>query len=89
MLIPPEPCSSVQRQIACLQLLDRGLVTLDDPALIETHLPELGSLRVLKGYKDSADGEGKEEPIWEEPKTKITLRMLLSHTSGTPTTPPL
>jgi hypothetical protein len=81
----------VQRQIACLQLLDRGLVTLDDPALIETHLPELASLRVLKGYKDTStdDGEGKGEPVWEEAKTKITLRMLLSHTSGTFIKPPL
>jgi CubicO group peptidase (beta-lactamase class C family) len=48
-------------------------------------LPELASLRILKGYKDTGtdDGEGKGEPVWEEPKTKITLRMLLSHTSGT------
>ena len=62
--------------MAALQLVDRGLVSLDDTALIETHLPELATLRILRGYDE------KDEPEWEDPTTKITLRMLLSHTSG-------
>lgn len=67
-------------QISCLQLLDQGLLTLDDPELIKTHLPEIAELRILKGYTDDEPGKG--EPIWEDPKRDITLRMLLTHTSG-------
>jgi len=49
---------------------------MDDPDIIAQHLPELGKLPILKGYTD----DGKE--ILEEPKNKITLKMLLTHSSG-------
>jgi hypothetical protein len=49
---------------------------MDDPEIIAKHLPELGKLPILKGYTD----DGKE--ILEEAKNKITLKMLLSHSSG-------
>jgi CubicO group peptidase (beta-lactamase class C family) len=49
---------------------------MDDTEIIEKHLPELSTLPILKGYTDN----GKE--ILEKPKNKITLAMLLSHSSG-------
>jgi CubicO group peptidase (beta-lactamase class C family) len=49
---------------------------MDDPDIVEKHLPELGKLPILKGYTD----DGKE--ILEEAKNKITLKMLLTHSSG-------
>ena len=49
---------------------------MDDPEIIAQHLPELGKLPILKGYSD----DGKE--ILEQPKNKITLNMLLTHSSG-------
>ena len=65
-----------RRQVSALQLVERGLMALDDATDIEKYLPELGQLKVLKGY----DGE---EPVFEEQEAKITLRMLLTHTAGT------
>lgn len=49
---------------------------MDDPDIIAQHLPELGKLPILKGYTD----DGKE--ILEKAKNKITLKMLLTHSSG-------
>jgi CubicO group peptidase (beta-lactamase class C family) len=49
---------------------------MDDTEIIEKHLPELSTLPILKGYTD----DGKE--ILEKAKNKITLAMLLSHSSG-------
>jgi len=54
---------------------------MDDPEIIAQHLPELGKLPILKGYTD----DGKE--ILEETKTRITLKMLLTHSSGKSTYP--
>jgi CubicO group peptidase (beta-lactamase class C family) len=51
---------------------------MDDSAIIEKHLPELGTLPILKGYTE----DGKE--ILEKAQNKITLAMLLSHSSGEP-----
>lgn len=62
--------------LAALQLVDRGLVSLDDEADIEKHLPELGKLQLLKGYEE----DGK--PILEQPTKKSTLRLLMSHQAG-------
>lgn len=64
-------------QLACLQLIDRGQMNLDDAGLVKKHLPELDEIKVLKAYDEKTG-----EPVWEDKKEGLTLRMLLSHTSG-------
>jgi len=59
---------------AALQLVEQGKVTLTQPA--SRYLPELGSLQVLVGF----DTAGK--PQFRAPRTPVTLRHLLTHTSG-------
>jgi methyl acetate hydrolase len=59
---------------AALQLVERGRLQLDEPA--SKHLPELASARVLHGY----DASGKS--VLHSPAQPITLRHLLTHTSG-------
>jgi methyl acetate hydrolase len=59
---------------AALQLVERGKMTLDEPAA--KHLPELGKLNVLEGF----DSAGK--PILRPAKKPVTLRNLMTHTSG-------
>jgi CubicO group peptidase (beta-lactamase class C family) len=59
---------------AAMLLVERGKMTLDEPA--SKHLPELGMLQVL----DSFDASGK--PNLRPPATAVTLRQLLTHTSG-------
>src|SRR6266705_5117176 len=54
--------------VAVMQLVEAGKVKLDEPAA--TYLPELGSVQVLEG--------GGLRP----PKTKVTVRQLLTHSSG-------
>lgn len=62
--------------IAVLQQVEKGLLELDDASVVERLCPELSKLPICKGYGD--DGKA----ILEQPKNKITLRMLLDHTSG-------
>ncbi|KAK8858905.1 hypothetical protein IAR55_003136 [Kwoniella newhampshirensis] len=62
--------------IACLQLVDQGLIDLEDYDLVERFCPEIGELQILEGYTE----DGKE--ILRSPKSKINLMMLLSHVSG-------
>jgi len=50
---------------------------LDDPALVKKHLPELDAIKVLTAYDEKTG-----EPVWEDREDGLTLRMLLSHTSG-------
>lgn len=54
--------------VAAMQLVEAGKVKLDDPAA--TYLPELGTVQILEGGKLRA------------PKTPMTVRQLMSHTSG-------
>ncbi|KAL1410426.1 hypothetical protein Q8F55_004437 [Vanrija albida] len=61
--------------VAVLQLVDGGLVSLDDPAVVEKHAPELLAQAVL-----SYDDEGNE--VLTPLAAPITLRTLLTHTSG-------
>lgn len=60
--------------LAAMQLVEQGKMTLDEPA--SKHVPELGNLQVLDGF----DAAGK--PILRPAKKAVTLRQLLTHTSG-------
>jgi len=60
--------------VAAMQLVERGLIGLDDP--VGTHLPALAEPQVLEGFAD--DGSPQLRPA----KSAITLRHLLTHTSG-------
>jgi methyl acetate hydrolase len=60
--------------VAALQLVEEGKVTLDEP--VAKHLPKLEKLDVLDGF----DAAGK--PILRPAKTPLTLKHLLTHTSG-------
>ncbi len=59
---------------AAMQLVEQGRLRLDTPA--SEVCPELGTLEVLEGF--DADGA----PITRPPASPITLRQLLTHTSG-------
>ena len=61
--------------VAVMQLMERGQVKLDEPA--STYLPELSRVQVLEGPV-AKTGKWKLRP----PKTAVTVRHLLSHTSG-------
>ena len=53
------------------------MIDLDDAELVTKHLPELDEIKVLKAYDEKTG-----QPVWEDRKDGLTLRMLLSHTSG-------
>ncbi len=59
---------------AAMQLVEQGKLSLDDPA--SKVIPSLGEVQVLDGF--GADGQPKLRP----PKGQVTLRNLLTHTSG-------
>jgi CubicO group peptidase (beta-lactamase class C family) len=61
--------------VAALQLVEQGKVKLDAP--VSQYLPELGKLEVLEGF-DSETGKPKLRPAG----TRVTLKHLLTHTSG-------
>lgn len=59
---------------AAMQLVERGALALDQP--LNAVLPQLANLSVLEGF----DGSGT--PILRPARGTITVRQLLSHTSG-------
>jgi methyl acetate hydrolase len=59
--------------LACVQLIEQGRLGLEDDA--SAIVPRM-VVRVLTGF----DGAG--QPILREPKRKVTVRHLLTHTSG-------
>ena len=59
-----------------LQLVDQGLLELDDSQVVEQHLPELATQPVLTGY----DPWGK--PILVPRTLPLTVRRLKDHTAG-------
>jgi methyl acetate hydrolase len=60
---------------AVMQLIEQGKLKLDDPAA--RVLPELAKVQVISGFDDATGN-----PILRPAKTTITLRHLLTHTSG-------
>lgn len=59
---------------AAMQLVERGRIGLDDPAA--KLIPELGRFQVMEGWDEAG------QPRLRAPKTAITLRNLLTHSSG-------
>lgn len=66
-------CTKMITGIACMQLVEQGKLSLDDAAQTEGLCPELKNVQVLQ-----PDGKLVAK------KRGITLRMLLSHTGGSP-----
>ena len=60
--------------VAALQLVEQGKVDLAEP--VARQLPQLANVEVLEGF----DAAGK--PALRPARTPITLRHLLTHTSG-------
>lgn len=67
-------CTKLMTSICALQLVERGKITLDDP--VYTHIPELKDFKILRTF----DNDGK--PVEVQHTKPITLRTLLTHTSG-------
>lgn len=62
-------CTKLVTTVACMQLVEKQLLDLDDVSVLEHLCPELKNVKVLQ-----ADG------TLVAKKTRITLRMLLTHT---------
>jgi CubicO group peptidase (beta-lactamase class C family) len=60
--------------LAAMQLVEQGQISLDEP--LANRLPELGEIEVLEGFDDAG------APKLRAPRRPITLRHLLTHTSG-------
>ncbi|GAA5864314.1 hypothetical protein JCM8547_005783 [Rhodosporidiobolus lusitaniae] len=67
-------CTKLVGSVAALQLVEQGLVGLDEDA--SRYVPQLKEAMVFKGFDDQG------EPILEEKKAPVTIRQLLTHTSG-------
>lgn len=63
--------------IACHQLVDRQLLSLDDASVISKYLPEVEGMKILEGFEE----DGK-TPKLKDVSRNITLAMLLSHSAG-------
>mgnify|MGYP000884803646 FL=1 len=59
---------------AVMQLVEQGHLDLDTPA--ETYCSELATPQVLEGFDDAG------QPILRDARSQVTLRNLLTHTSG-------
>jgi CubicO group peptidase (beta-lactamase class C family) len=67
-------CTKLLATIAALQCVERGLVSLDEP--VDTIVPELSALPIISET-------GVERKLtFKDYSNKITLRQLLTHTSG-------
>ncbi|CZR56749.1 related to transesterase [Phialocephala subalpina] len=71
-------CTKLVTTVAVLQCVDKGLLSLDDD--ITTVLPELKDVQVLTGFEKGEKGEDK--PVLKENTKTITLRNMITHTSG-------
>lgn len=69
-------CTKLMTTIAALQCVEKGLLQLDDQDQTAKVLPEYGAPNILSGF--TADGTPQLVPS----QNMITLRTLLTHTSG-------
>ena len=67
-------CTKAITSVAALQLVEQGRIDLDQP--LGALLPALATPEVLTGY------DANETPITRPARTPLTLRHLLTHTSG-------
>ncbi|OBT82282.1 hypothetical protein VE02_09083 [Pseudogymnoascus sp. 03VT05] len=67
-------CTKLLTAISVLQCVEKGLLNLD--ADLSHVLTEFNEIQILTGFDDN------EKPVYKKPKSKITLRTLLSHSSG-------
>ncbi|KAI1328324.1 beta-lactamase/transpeptidase-like protein [Xylariaceae sp. FL0255] len=72
-------CTKLVTAIAALQCVDRGLLHLDKP--IYNVLPELSRKPILKRWRWNKSNY-QAVPVMKPHKKKLTLRHLLTHTSG-------
>ncbi|KAF7954494.1 hypothetical protein EAE96_005615 [Botrytis aclada] len=71
-------CTKLVTSIAGLRCAEQGQIGLDDD--LSPILTEFKGIQILEGFETGTDG--KEIPILRPAKNKITLRHLLTHTSG-------
>jgi methyl acetate hydrolase len=60
--------------VAVMQLAEQGKIELDQP--VSVYIPELSQVRVLEGF------DADNMPILRAAKSPVTIRQLLTHTSG-------
>ncbi|KAF2432294.1 beta-lactamase/transpeptidase-like protein [Tothia fuscella] len=72
-------CTKLMATVATMQCVERGLLDLDAD-VGEKILPEFKDIQVLEKMED--DGKGGKKPVLRAAKGKVTLRNLLTHTSG-------
>jgi methyl acetate hydrolase len=66
-------CTKAIGSLMAIMAIDRGLITMDTP--VGDVIPEFDELKVITGMQGN-------KPIYREPKSRVTLRHLLTHTSG-------
>lgn len=68
-------CTKLVTSIAVLQCVEKGLLSLDDD--VSTILPEWSSREILTGFNEETG-----EPVLQRSEGKLTLKHLLTHSSG-------
>ncbi|APA11716.1 hypothetical protein SS1G_05195 [Sclerotinia sclerotiorum 1980 UF-70] len=71
-------CTKLVTSIAALRCVEQGQIGLDDD--LSPVLTEFKDIQILEGFETGTDG--KEIPILKPAKNKVTLRQLITHTSG-------
>ncbi|KZP22310.1 beta-lactamase [Athelia psychrophila] len=69
-------CTKLMTAVAAMQCVEKGLFSLDSPDDVARLLPEYAAPEILTGFDD----QGK--PILAPAKNRITLRQMLTHSSG-------
>ncbi|KJZ77817.1 hypothetical protein HIM_02994 [Hirsutella minnesotensis 3608] len=67
--------SKLMTSVAILQCVEEGKLDLDQD--LRSFLPDMGKYGILVGFDDK-----EQKPLFQPDSTPITMRMLLSHTSG-------